>query len=213
VGQLPGTPFVEPTGRDGVAEDGFSLHAGVCVPGGPFTRDQLERLCRYVARPALASEGLSLLRDGRIAYALRRPWSDGTSRVLFEPLAFLGWLAALVPPPRAHLVTYHGVLAPASALRPAIVPPGRERTTATRRGRGACRGAPAHRCGRHPWAELMQRVFALDVLRCPSCGGRRRILAAITEGRVIRAILAALDLPTEAPVVPVARGPPELFEA
>lgn len=57
------------------------------------------------------------------------------------------------------------------------------------------------------------RVVALGVLRCPSCGGRRVILAAITEGRVIRAILAALGLPTEAPVVAVARGPPELFEA
>jgi hypothetical protein len=40
---------------------------------------------------------------------------------VFEPLVFLAKLAALVPLPRAHLVTYHGVLAPASALRAAIV--------------------------------------------------------------------------------------------
>jgi hypothetical protein len=31
-------------------------------------------------------------------------------------------LCALVPPPRKHLVTYHGVLAPASGLRPKVVP-------------------------------------------------------------------------------------------
>jgi len=102
VGQLPGTPFVEPTGRDCVADDGFFLHAGVCVPGGPFTREPLERLCRSVARPALASERLSELPDGRIAYELRRPWSDGTSRIVLQPLVFLAKLAALVPPPRAH---------------------------------------------------------------------------------------------------------------
>jgi len=54
-----------------------------------------------VARPALAAEWLSELPDGRIAYDLRRPWSDGTSRLLFEPLAFLERLAALVPPPRS----------------------------------------------------------------------------------------------------------------
>jgi len=59
----------------------------------------------------------------------------------------------------------------------------------------------------------MQRVFVLDVLRCPSRGGQRRILAAISEGRVIRAIRAALGLPTEAPVVLAARGPQEQFEA
>jgi hypothetical protein len=194
-----------------VADEGFSLHAGVCVTGGPFTREPLERLCRYVARPALASERLTELPDGRIAYELRRPWSDGTRQLVFEPLAFLAKLAALVPPPRAHLVTYHGVLAPCSALRAAIVPGGRERTAGTRRGRTARGETSAHRCGRHPWAELMQRVFALDVLRCP-CGGRRKILAAITEARVIRAILAALGLPTEAPAVPAARGPPGMFE-
>ncbi len=54
----------------------------------------------------------------------------------------------------------------------------------------------------------MQRVFVLDVLRCPGCGGRRRILAALTEGQVIRAILRSLGLPTEAPALPPARGPP-----
>jgi hypothetical protein len=31
-------------------------------------------------------------------------------------------LCALVPPPRKHLVTYHGTLAPASGLRPKVVP-------------------------------------------------------------------------------------------
>jgi hypothetical protein len=55
----------------------------------------------------------------------------------------------------------------------------------------------------------MKRVFLVDVLRCPRCGDRRRILAAITEGRVVRAILTSLGLPTEAPVVHPARGPPD----
>jgi len=54
-------------------------------------------------------------------------------------------------------------------------------------------------------------VFAVDVLRC-GCGGRRKILAAITQSEVIVAILAALHLPTEAPVVHPARGPPGLFD-
>ncbi len=38
----------------------------------------------------------------------------------------------------------------------------------------------ARACGRHPWADLLNRAFAVDVLRC-ACGGRRRILAAITQ--------------------------------
>jgi len=35
---------------------------------------------------------------------------------------------------------------------------------------------------------MLKRVFELEVLRCTGCGGRRRILAAITQGPVIRAV-------------------------
>jgi len=117
-------------------------------------------------------------------------------------------------------LTYHGVLAPATALRAAIVPAGPERETSAGGEAGGGVGPAADACaakrsarvgGRHPWAELLKRVFAVDVLRC-ACGGRRKILAAITQAEVIVAILAALGLPTEAPVVHPARGPPGLFD-
>jgi hypothetical protein len=38
----------------------------------------------------------------------------GLDPTAFDPLDFLSRLAALVPRPRAHLLTYHGVLAPAA---------------------------------------------------------------------------------------------------
>lgn len=100
--------------------EGFSLHAKVAIEG--HDRAGLERLCRTIARPAIAIERLSIDPDGRVVYRLRRPWSDGTSAIVFEPLAFLERLAALVPRPRAHLLTYHGVLAPAAQWRDRIVP-------------------------------------------------------------------------------------------
>jgi hypothetical protein len=81
---------------------GFSLHAAVCIPGK--ARRQLENLCRYVARPAVATERLSRLPDGRVLYRLRHPWRDGTSQVIFDPLDLIGKLAALVPRPRVNLV-------------------------------------------------------------------------------------------------------------
>jgi hypothetical protein len=106
-------------------------------------------------------------------------------------------------------LAYHGVLAPASALRAATVPAG-----AAGRRRRRCEpfaaASPAGRAGRHPWADLLRRVFGLEVLRWPGCGGRRRIVAAITQGSVMRAILESLGLPAEPPVVATARGPPEL---
>ncbi len=41
---------------------------------------------------------------------------------MFEPLPFIERLAALIPPPRMHTLTYHGVPAPAAAWRDLVVP-------------------------------------------------------------------------------------------
>jgi hypothetical protein len=46
----------------------------------------------------------------------------------------------------------------------------------------------------------------VDVLRC-DCGGRRRVIADITDERVAVAILRHLGLPTEAPPIARARDP------
>ena len=56
------------------------------------------------------------------------------------------------------------------------------------------------------WASLLRRIHWVDVVACP-CGGRRAVVADISEGEVIVAILAHLELPTEAPPLARARGP------
>ena len=51
----------------------------------------------------------------------------------------------------------------------------------------------------YSWAALMARVFEVDVLECPECKGRLRILAAIHPPENTRKILECLNLPTRAP--------------
>ena len=77
---------------------------------------------QYAARPAVAESRLRELPDGRIAYSLKKRWKDGTTAVVMTKEVLMERLCALVPKPRKHLVTYHGVLAPASSLRPKVVP-------------------------------------------------------------------------------------------
>jgi len=117
--------------------EGFSLHAGVRVAARD--RSRLEHLCRYAGRPALAENRLTALPDGRLLYALKRRWQDGSVAVVLEPQVLMERLCALVPRPRRHLVTYHGAFGPAAGIRPWVVPQGGE----DRGGRG-CR----HRGGR-----------------------------------------------------------------
>ncbi|HEX5043670.1 MAG TPA: transposase, partial [Candidatus Polarisedimenticolaceae bacterium] len=82
-------------------------------------------------------------------------------------------------------------------------------------GRAAGAGIPSTATPpRHPlrprncsWAELMRRVFEVDVLECPACHGRMRILAAIHPPEATVAILECLGLPTRAPPIAPAMVP------
>ncbi len=74
---------------------GFSLHAGVATR--THERAKLERLCRYITRPAVSTKRLSLTRNGQVCYQLKTPYNDGTTHVIFEPLDFISRLVALVP--------------------------------------------------------------------------------------------------------------------
>ncbi|MCB9879397.1 MAG: hypothetical protein H6835_17520 [Planctomycetes bacterium] len=69
-------------------------------------------------------------------------------------------------------------------------------------------GCATMRRRRYPWAELLRRVFAIDVLVCPHCGGVRRLLAAITAPDAIEKVLRAIGLPCEVAQVAPARAPP-----
>ena len=73
--------------------DGFSLHAGVTAKA--HERKKRERICRYIARSPVSEKRLSLTRNGMLRYALKTPYRDGTTHVIFEPLDFISKLAAL----------------------------------------------------------------------------------------------------------------------
>jgi hypothetical protein len=96
-------------------EQGYSIHAAVRMKAAD--RKGREILLRYVLRPSFAEERMIRLPDGRVAYRFRRSWDDGSSHVILTPMEMMAKLAALVPPPRYHLVRYHGVLAPNSQRR------------------------------------------------------------------------------------------------
>ncbi len=207
---------------------GFSLHAAVHLHAND--REGLAHLCGYGARPAFSQERLSELPDGRLAYRLKRSLGDGRQIVLLQPTEFLRRLATLVPPPRAHLIRYHGVFAPASRWRSQVIPPLRECTPSTppcasavpsEDPAPAATGTPPGQAtaevrrpadsSRIPWAELLMRVFREDVLACP-CGGRRVVLAYLTQPGPVKTILDHLGLPSTGPPLAPARfiaGPVE----
>jgi len=183
-------------------QEGFDLHAAVRVGAG--RRERLERVCRYVLRPPVAQDRLAVTSAGRVRLALRHMWSDGTTHLEFDPVAFLERLAVLVPRPRVNLILYHGVLAPRAAGRSDIVP----RDVA--RPEGAPPGARG--TGGRRWAALMRRTFEFDVLACAQCGGRLRLIALIESGAISQRVLRHLGIPAEVPPARSARAPPLAYE-
>ena len=158
-----------------------------------------------MTRPPLSTKRLSLNEQGKVVHELRVPFRDGTTHFVFDPLTFIERLAALVPPPRMHQLTYHGVLAPGASWRSQIVP-----GHAGERGGVGSSASASRPCVRYSWSELMARVFSVDVLRCHLCGSRRRWIAAITEAEVIQKILSHLGLQSVMPAPSPARPPPRL---
>jgi hypothetical protein len=194
---------------------GFNLHAGVQVIAG--RRERLLGLCRYLLRPPLSHERVEQRPDGKILLKLKRAWHDGTRALLFDPLELLGRLAAIVPPPRRHLVHYYGVLGPHSSWRREIVPDEPEAAAgASGHEVDGCRPpqgpspspspSPSKR-SRTCWAELMRKTFAIDVLAC-SCGGRMRYLCAVFDPDALQKIEQSLKRrESAAPARPSAQLP------
>ena len=192
--------------RCAVAHD-FNLHAGVWVAAGQ--RDRLEHLCRYLARPPLSMDRLRFNEDGHVVLSLKKPWSDGTAWLVFEPEAFVERLCALIWKPRVNTVHYHGVFAPASSWRPLIVPDGEARAERER-----CRRSGAHPLAGHderwiPWWQLLGRVFDIDLGKCPGCGGRSWVWDMVLGPGRARWWLLWMFLKREPLRFEASRGPPE----
>jgi hypothetical protein len=138
--------------------NGFSLHAAVRC--GANDRQELEQLCRYITRPALANERVQTNASGQVVLKLKTPWRDAPTHLAMSPLEFMQRLAALVPRPRLHLIRFHGVLAPNAKLRALVVPQEPE-PAAQAALPGECEANGAHhRPVRLNWAKLLKRVLA-----------------------------------------------------
>lgn len=213
---LPATD--EPFGSDRLAKGaGFSLHAGVSAEA--HERDKVERLCRYITRPAISEQRLALTSAGKIRYQLKTPYQDGTTHVVFEPLDFIAKLAALIPKPRVNLTRYHGVFSPNSQHRAQITP--------AQRGKGSKKKASATQESQSPiakraamnWARRLKRVFDIDIETCERCQGHVKVIACIEDPEVIEKILMHLadkarqeNSSDVAQQMPETRGPPECFD-
>lgn len=175
------------------------------VPALTLLRERPQRRLRLVPyRRRVAS-----LPDGRVAYHMKRALPDGRTHLVLTGVELLRTLAPLIPPPRFHLLRFHGVFAPNAKARPLVVPKPPPPVVEE----GALADRPQARRTSSPyrldWAPALRRVYGADVLQCARCGGRLVVLAFIEELTAVRAILDHLGLPSAPLPLAKARGPPQ----
>ena len=214
----------EETGRELLARKfgGFSLNGQVRIEAED--RPALERLLRYFLRPALSLERLSYDADAEVVRYRAKKGAPGSRLELeWKPLEFLARFAKIIPPPRLHLVRYHGALAPNAALRDAVTWAARRRSTLDELQEGVpleglaaltdalkreARKALSAAC--RAWAACLRRVFEIEPLLCPSCGKEMAAMSAILDGKELVRLLKHLDLPSDFDKTRPARAPPEI---
>ena len=166
---------------------GFHVHTAVWVP--EKDRAFATRLARSCARKPVARERLTYDRAAK-AVTYRSDKADGPTAgtETADPLEFLARVLVHIPD-KGHVTTrYYGWYAnrprgmrvkakpTAADGPPAIVPaPRLVPSEATRR-----------------WAALLQQIFEVDPLACPTCRGPMRIVAFITQTSVTDQILTPL---------------------
>lgn len=147
--------------------------------------------CRYVLRPPLALHRLSRSRDGGFVYRMKRPRvvdADAGGAVGEAGDAHSAAAGTRGAVPRGVGLPLQDAQArraggrrrararPAPSASPPTVravswPPPFEQAPAL----------PPVRTYRVPWAQLLKKVFAIDVLACPECSGRLKMTAFIED--------------------------------
>jgi hypothetical protein len=158
---------------------GFSVHSRVRAK----TKPQAERIGKYMTRPVLSLERLSLLeREAKVGY---RSSEDGGEQETMDYLEFIARVTSHIPDKGQVMVRYYGLYANAH----------RGKMRKEKRGNSLRLVEDARR--RRPskgWAEMIRKVYEVDPLLCPKCGGRMKVVAFLTEDAVVDRIIHHLRL-------------------
>jgi hypothetical protein len=60
------------------------------------------------------------------------------------------------------------------------------------------------------WAAMIRKVYEVDPMLCPECGGRMKVIALLTDPRAVDRIIDHLKLTFAAEKPPPGRGLPDL---
>jgi len=154
---------------------GFSTYCGKRI----YPRDEksTENLARYIIRASFSQE--------RMEYYPERPLVIYKSKyekkvAEFDPLEWMAALVSHIPDRGAQTVHYYGRYSNATRgrLKKEKAEPEYHIIEDDSKGRL-----------NKSWARLIQKIYEVDPLTCPRCGGEMRIIAFIEDYKIVKKIL------------------------
>jgi hypothetical protein len=154
---------------------GFNVHSRVRAK----TKSEAERVGKYMIRPLLSLERLSLdERSGRVGYRYGKEDKE-TERM--DYLEFIARVTSHIPDKGQVTVRYYGLYADAH----------RGKVNKTHQAfplqmvDQELRPIPSK-----GWAEMIRKVYEVDPMVCPQCGGQMKVIAFLTDYAVVDRIIS-----------------------
>ena len=159
---------------------GFSVHSRVRAK----TKIEAERVGKYMIRPLLSLERLSL--DQRTAKVSYQYGKEPGEVERMDYLEFIARVTSHIPDKGQVTVRYYGLYANAhrGKVRKASLGPFPLLIMEEE-----LRPIPSK-----GWAEMIRKVYEVDPLLCPQCGATMKIIAFITDYAVVDRIIDHLKL-------------------
>jgi hypothetical protein len=164
---------------------GFSVHVGEPIP--PDDPKAIEDMAGYVVRNPLSLKRLVYL-DGQKAVIYRALKPNSALGRNFESMDPLDWLARMtdhIPDPGKHRTLFYAYYANRVRGARARAEPGEEEAEE--------QPVKKRRCSAS-WARLIAKVYGVDPLTCPKCGGKLKVVAYPHDEISVRKIFDHLGL-------------------
>ena len=159
---------------------GFGVYCGKRIY--PRNKISTENLARYIIRASFSQERMKYLADqAKVTYQSKY----GSQLKEYNPLEWMAALVSHIPDRGAQTVHYYGHYSNATRgrLKKEVTEP--EYHIIEDDGKGGLNKS---------WARLIQKIYEVDPLVCPRCGGEMRIIAFIEDYKVVKKILDYLGI-------------------